>query len=255
MMNPIQLKKILEDVASGRLSADQAAPLLKEAVEAGREDVKLDFERFQRCGIPEVIFCEGKSLPQLRDIVRQFLDQKHPVFGTRIAEEDAMTLQDEFSDLVYHREAAAITLDHSPLSGARGLVCVVSAGTSDERVAAEAALTARRMGAEVLKIADVGVAGLHRLMERLDEIKTANVVIVVAGMEGALPSVVGGLIDKPVLAVPTSIGYGFHFDGLTAFLAMMNSCVAGVSVVNMDNGFGAGIAAAQINRLIEDARA
>lgn len=253
-MNFTVLQNILESVAAGRLTPDEAAPLLKEAGSAGRDDVRLDFDRFQRCGIPEVIFCEGKTLPQLREIVRQFIDREHAVFGTRIAEEDARALQQEFPDLVYHREAAVITLDPVPLPEARGRVCVVSAGTSDESVAAEAAVTAGRMGAGVLKISDVGVAGIHRLVERLEEIQSANVVIVVAGMEGALPSVVGGLIDKPVIAVPTSVGYGFHFDGLTAFLAMMNSCVAGVSVVNMDNGFGAGIAAAQINRLIEDAR-
>lgn len=215
------------------------------------EDVTLDFGREQRCGVPEVIFAENKSLEQLRRIFRSCIDRKHPVFATRVEPSRAEQLCREIPELEHHPVARALTWDPEPLPVPKGCICMVSAGTSDEPVAAEAALTARRMGGRVHRIADVGVAGLHRLLDRIDEIRQANVVIVLAGMEGALPSVVGGLVQVPLIAVPTSVGYGASFGGVAALLGMLNSCAAGVTVVNIDNGFGAGVAAARINRLAE----
>lgn len=240
---------ILEALASGGLSVAEAQSQLSTHVESLADLGILDFKRFQRCGVPEVIFGEGKSVSQLKGIIQQFLDRGANVFATRISAEKSQELISSFPELIYHRHAHAVTQDVVPLPEPVGQVCIVTAGSSDETPAAEAALTAERMGARTVVIRDVGVAGVHRLFERLDEIRQANVVIAVAGMEAALVSVLGGLIDRPMIALPTSVGYGLHLNGLTSFLAMLNSCVPGAAVVNIDNGFGAGIAAAQINRL------
>jgi NCAIR mutase (PurE)-related protein len=209
---------------------------------------QVDTDRLRRCGLPEVIFCPGKTSAQIGAIIRSLRDAGQNAFATRVTPEQARTLCGELPGLVHHEQARALTLDTVPPPAPRGRVAVVCAGTSDIPVAAEAALTAARMGARVERITDVGVAGLHRLMKHLDTLRAARAVVVVAGMEGALPSVVGGLIDKPVIAVPTSIGYGTSLQGLAALLAMLNSCVPGITVVNIDNGFGAGVAAALINR-------
>ena len=213
---------------------------------------RLDLGRHRRCGVPEVIFCEGKTPAQVIGIVAAMQRAGHNVFGTRVTPEFHAAVAQVHPDLIYHAEARAITLDVAPLPEPRGQVAVVCAGTSDLPVAEEAAFTAGRMGARVVRVHDVGVAGLHRLLDHLPALRASRAVVVVAGMEGALPSVVGGLIDRPIIAVPTSIGYGMHLKGLAALLAMLNSCVPGITVVNVDNGFGAGVAAALINRMADE---
>ena len=210
----------------------------------------IDWERNDRCGFPEVVYCAGKTVDQSVAILTQLMERYDNVIGTRADKavyEELKTYipavqYDELSRLVYQRK------DKTIVNGDR-VIAVVTAGTSDIPVAEEAALTAEIMGNKVQRIYDVGVAGIHRLLRREDELRRANVLIVIAGMEGALASVVGGLVDKPVIAVPTSIGYGANFHGISALLAMLNSCAAGVSVVNIDNGFGAGRLADMMNRM------
>lgn len=214
---------------------------------------KVDLQRLRRRGIPEVIFGAGKSIPQIITIMKALNEKGQNAFVTRISEEQADRILKELPDAVYHKEAHAVTRDVVPLPEPVGKVAVLCAGTSDIPVAEEAVMAAERMGSKVYRIYDVGVSGLHRLLSRIEEVKDARALIVVAGMEGALPSVVAGLVDKPVIAVPTSVGYGASFHGLSALLGMLNSCVAGVTVVNIDNGFGAGVAAAMINRQISGA--
>ena len=211
---------------------------------------KLDLQRQQRCGFPEVVYCAGKTVDQSVRILDILMEKYDNVIGTRadkavydaLAGRHPAVQYDEFARMVYQHK------DKTVVNGDR-LISVITAGTSDIPIAEEAALTAEIMGNRVERIYDVGVAGIHRLLARVDDIRRANVNIVVAGMEGALASVVGGLVDKPVIAVPTSIGYGANFHGLSALLAMLNSCAAGVSVVNIDNGFGAGRLADTMNRL------
>lgn len=213
---------------------------------------RIDLQRHRRCGVPEVIYCPGKTAVQIRDIMKAMQKMGHDVLATRASREQYLVVKKAIKKAVYHETARAITLDVNKPRKPYGMVAVVCAGTSDLPIAEEAALTAERMGANVVRVYDVGVAGLHRLINRLDVLKSARAVIVVAGMEGALPSVVGGLIDKPIIAVPTSIGYGTSMQGIAALLAMLNSCVPGISVVNIDNGFGAGTAAAMINTVAEE---
>lgn len=216
----------------------------------GMNFAHIDWERNERCGFPEVVYCAGKTVDQSVAILTQLMKRYDNVIGTRAdkavyegLKKDIPTVQyDELSRLVYQYN------DKTIVNGDR-TIAVVTAGTSDIPVAEEAALTAQIMGNKVQRIYDVGVAGIHRLLRREDDLRKANVVIVIAGMEGALASVVGGLVDKPVIAVPTSIGYGANFHGLSALLAMLNSCAAGVSVVNIDNGFGAGRLADMMNRM------
>lgn len=208
----------------------------------------IDLDRLHRCGMPETIFCAGKTSEQIVEIMRRIKEAGQNIFATRASTEQFDAVKKAFPDAVHHPAARAITMDVTDLPNPVGLIAVVCAGTSDLPVAEEAALTAERMGANVERINDVGVAGLHRLIKHLDTLRTARAVVVVAGMEGALPSVVGGLIDKPIIAVPTSIGYGTSMNGIAALLAMLNTCVPGITVVNIDNGFGAGVAAAMINR-------
>lgn len=211
---------------------------------------KLDLQRQQRCGFPEVVYCAGKTVNQSVRILDILMEKYDNVIGTRadkavydaLAGRHPAAQYDELARMVYQHK------DKTVVNGDR-LISVITAGTSDIPIAEEAALTAEIMGNHVERIYDVGVAGIHRLLARVDDIRRANVNIVVAGMEGALASVVGGLVDKPVIAVPTSIGYGANFHGLSALLAMLNSCAAGVSVVNIDNGFGAGRLADTMNRL------
>ena len=209
---------------------------------------KVDTHRLQRRGLPEVIFCPGKTTVQIVKIVQALAKKKQNVFATRATLEQSEAVKELFPKAVYHEDARAITIDSGKKVRPFGRVTVMSAGTSDIPVAAEAALAAERMGARVERIYDVGVAGLHRLINHVPTLRKSRAVIVVAGMEGALPSVVGGLIDRPIIAVPTSIGYGTSMKGIAALLAMLNTCVPGITVVNIDNGFGAGVAAAMINR-------
>ena len=208
---------------------------------------KPDYDRQQRRGMPEVIYGAGKTAPQIVAIMRALNDAGQNAFATRVTPEQAAAVCAELPDAVYRVEARILTRDVTPLPSRAGKIAVLCAGTSDLPVAEEAAVTAERLGATVERVYDVGVAGLHRLLSRVERFADACAIIVVAGMEGALPSVVGGLIDKPVIAVPTSVGYGASFNGLAALLGMLNTCAAGVTVVNIDNGFGAGVAAARIN--------
>ena len=209
---------------------------------------KPDYDRQQRRGMPEVIYGAGKTAAQIAAIMRALNAAGQNGFATRVTPAQAAAVCAELPGAVYRGEAGILTCDVAPLPERTGKVAVLCAGTSDIAVAEEAAITAERLGAAVERVFDVGVAGLHRLLSRLERFADARAIVVVAGMEGALPSVVGGLTDKPVIAVPTSVGYGASFQGVAALLGMLNSCAAGVTVVNIDNGFGAGVAAALINR-------
>lgn len=210
----------------------------------------IDFEREARQGIAEVIYAEHKTPEHVRDIAEQLAAKGQNVFATRATNDQYEAVKEVLPDATYDALARIIQFQVRPVFVPQlGKIAVVNAGTSDLAVAQEAALTAEFLGGEVLRISDVGVAGLHRLLSRIDEIRACQVIIVVAGMEGALPSVVAGLVDKPVIAVPTSVGYGASFGGVAALLGMLNSCGSGVTVVNIDNGFGAGYQAAQITRL------
>ena len=241
------LKAVLDQVASGEVSPGKAFRLFSEQ-EKDIGFARVDTDRLHRRGMPEVIFCPGKTAQQIVEIMKTLRDAGQNAFATRATPEQAAELKKALPNVVYHELPRAVTLDTVPLPPPVGLVLVVCAGTSDLPVAEEAALTAERAGARVERISDVGVAGLHRLMKHVDRLRQARALVVVAGMEGALPSVVGGLVDKPIIAVPTSVGYGTGMNGIAALLAMLNSCVPGISVVNIDNGFGAGVAAAMINR-------
>ncbi len=209
---------------------------------------RVDVQREARCGFPEVVFGSGKSTGELVEIARAVVERHGRLLVTRAAPEAAAALRAALPGAVHHERARAISVGLRAREAGEGLVLVISAGTADAGVAEEAELTSRLLGARVERLNDVGVAGLHRLLAHSARLGEARVLVVVAGMEGALPSVVGGLVDRPVIAVPTSVGYGASFEGLAALLAMLNSCAAGVTVVNIDNGFGAGYAAALINR-------
>lgn len=246
----MELSEILSRVEAGELAAEEAERLVAAAGPViDLADACLDLDRVRRCGLPEVIFAEGKTTIQVVEIAAAMVDAGQPLFVSRVNLDQARALCEAHSRATHHELARAVTLGRNHDGEPVGHVAVVSAGTSDLPVAEEAALTAEWMGARVERVVDVGVAGLHRLMRSLDTLRASRVVVVVAGMEGALPSVVGGLLAQPIIAVPTSVGYGTNLEGITTLLAMMTSCAPGISVVNIDNGFGAGIAAALINRL------
>ena len=248
-MNPARLKELLDQVSAGTLTADTALDQLRALPFEDLGFAKVDHHRALRTGLPEVIFGAGKTPEQIVEIARSLNDGAHNVLITRLAPDVAAHVQAALPNLTYVAHARVATIVHTPppLTG-RGQILVIAAGTSDLPVAEEAALTAELTGNRVVRLHDVGVSGIHRLFAHHEQIRDAAVLVVVAGMEGALPSVVAGLVDKPVIAVPTSIGYGASFGGLAALLAMLNSCAAGVTVVNIDNGFGAGVAAGLINR-------
>ena len=212
---------------------------------------RVDLDRRRRTGFPEVIFGQGKTPAEVARIAQVILERETVLLATRISREQFDAVQVEFPTAVYHERARCLTIERQPLPKRKLSVAVVAAGTSDLPVAEEAAITLEIFGNKVERIYDAGVAGLHRLLVETDRLRECAVLIVVAGMEGALPSVVAGLVDKPVIAVPTSTGYGASFGGLAALLGMLNSCGSGVTVVNIDNGFGAAYAAATINRLID----
>ncbi len=212
---------------------------------------RVDTDRRRRCGFPEVIFGMGKTPAQVAQIAGVILEKEPVLLVSRSNEEQWRSVSAQFPDARWHAAARCITVERTPLPKLEGHIAVVCAGTSDTPVADEAAVTLEIFGNRVERFTDVGVAGIHRLLAVRDRIETANVVIVVAGMEGALPSAVAGMVSKPVIAVPTSIGYGASFGGVAALLGMLNSCGSGVTVVNIDNGFGAAYAAAQINRLAQ----
>jgi pyridinium-3,5-biscarboxylic acid mononucleotide synthase len=251
-MTPDQLRRLLDDVRSGAIDSDLAHQQLLATLRAQPfEDLgfaKVDHHRSVRQGFPEVILGLGKTPDQIATIAEQIVKRGNPLLVTRVDEDVWRQIQPRLSDAQFHVAARAITVKRDVPSG-RGTIALVSAGTSDQPVAEEAAVTAELMGNTVDRVYDVGVAGIHRLLRERARIETARVVIVVAGMEGALPSVVAGMISTPVIAVPTSIGYGASFGGIAALLGMLNSCANGVSVVNIDNGYGAGCIASMINHL------
>jgi pyridinium-3,5-biscarboxylic acid mononucleotide synthase len=243
------LEQLLEDVQRGRLAVSEALARLRTLPFENLGFACVDHHRHLRRGFPEVVFAAGKSLAQVRGILASLWDRSEHILVTRLAPEHAEALGRDFPGARYYPDSRALTLSRGDIPDlGRGLIAVISAGTSDIPVAEEAAVTARIMGHRVETVYDCGVAGLHRLLAHQHLLAQATVFIVVAGMEGALPSVVGGLVDRPVIAVPTSVGYGASFGGLAALLAMLNSCANGVAVVNIDNGFGAGSLAALINR-------
>ncbi len=242
----MKVKEILEQVQNGTMSVDNAKQLLDQPLDYAT----IDFDREKRTGAPEVIYGEGKTARQIEGIIQNMLDHEcQTILVTRISSEKMEYLQPLFPQFEYDELARTFLYHHNNIPTNIGKIAVVCAGTSDLPVAREACITARFLGNETTLISDVGVAGIHRLFNRLDEIREATVVVVVAGMEGALASVVGGLTDKPVIACPTSVGYGANLDGLATLLAMLNSCSSGIAVVNIDNGFGAGFMAHSINCL------
>ncbi len=256
MMNSNELMQLLQAVRDKKRDIHEVARELtqysKQVEQLGFST--LDIQRESRKGFPEVIYGEGKTVPQLRSIMERLMVHHHTVFATRVSMKKAEELQKQLSSIQYDPTSRILYWQRKGQSNAQhaGTVAILCAGTSDLPVAEEAALSAELLNQQALRIYDVGVAGLHRLINRLPQIMTADVVVVVAGMEGALPSVMAGLIDKPVIAVPTSIGYGTSFHGVTALLSMLNSCSSGISVVNIDNGFGAAYQAALITKGIRD---
>jgi NCAIR mutase (PurE)-related protein len=244
-----QMRDLLERVKAGQLSVDEAASLIYQlAGEADLGFAHVDLDRSRRCGFPEVIFCQGKTTEWVEGVVRKLAEAGQNCLATRVSDEQAASLREKFPQAEQDRLARTFWLPSGPPAEKLGRVVVLTAGTSDLPVAQEAVVTARALGCEVTTLADVGVAGIHRLLRHRDRFSQADAVVVVAGMDGALPSVVGGLVDCPVIAVPTSVGYGASFGGLAALLTMLNCCSAGVVVVNIDSGFKGGYVAALIAR-------
>lgn len=244
-----QLRTLLERVRTGEVDIDAA---MSQVEGLPFEDIgfaHVDHHRTLRKGFPEVIFCEGKTVEHVVEIGKRIAD-RGSLLATRATEEQGLALAGAVDGAAYQANSRTVTFEHPDFVNppTRGRILVLSAGTSDLPVAEEAAITARMMGNDVERIFDVGVAGIHRLLAYREQLGDATILIVVAGMEGALPSVVGGMVDVPVIAVPTSVGYGASFGGLAALLGMLNTCSAGVTVVNIDNGFGAGYAASLMNR-------
>ena len=248
-MNADSIRKLFEEVRAGKLSPDDAVGKLQHLPFEDLGFAKVDHHRALRVGMPEVIFCQGKTPVQVAGIFEKLAKHKNNVLATRANREQFAAVKKKVRAARYEEKARAIILIQDKTQYGKGLITVVSAGTSDIPVAEEAVVTAELMGNLVARLYDVGVAGIHRLLAHREAISRSRVVVVCAGMEGALPSVVGGLIGVPVIAVPTSVGYGAAFQGMAALLGMMNSCASNVSVVNIDNGFGAGYVASLINRL------
>jgi pyridinium-3,5-biscarboxylic acid mononucleotide synthase len=248
-MNSDAIRKLFDQVKRGRLSPDEAVQRLKHLPFEDLGFANVDHHRMLRVGMPEVIFGPGKSPQQFAEIFARLAKQGHNVLATRVSAEQFRAVRRKFRKAELHELARAVTLTQDRTVYGKGVIAVVSAGTGDIPVAEEAVVTAQIMGNEVQHLYDVGVAGIHRLLARREALTQARVVIVCAGMEGALPSVVGGLVGVPVIAVPTSVGYGASYQGIAALLGMLNSCASNVSVVNIDNGFGAGYVASAINRL------
>jgi len=243
------IRKLFEEVRKGTLAPDEAVQRLRHLPFEDLDFAKVDHHRTLRTGMPEVIFSQGKTPPQVASIFARLAGRGPNVLATRASEKQFAAIKKKFRNAEYHPLARAVALRRDRKDYGRGVIAVVSAGTSDIPVAEEAVVTAEIMGNRVEHLYDVGVAGIHRLLAHRKTLDKARVVIVCAGMEGALPSVVGGMLGAPVIAVPTSVGYGAAFQGLAALLGMMNSCASNVSVVNIDNGFGAAYVASLINRL------
>jgi len=248
-LNQQDLKKLLDSLSKRKISVTEALTRLKNLPFEDLGFACVDHHRGIRRGISEVIFGAGKEVPEILGIMESMLNAEENILLTRLSEKKAIEILSRFPQAVYHSKGRILTLINHPVKVIGcGTILIISAGTSDIPVAEEAAVTAEYMGNAVDTIYDIGVAGLHRVLSQRERIMQATVIVVVAGMEGALPSVVGGLVDKPVIAVPTSIGYGASFNGIAALLGMLNSCSAGITVVNIDNGFGAGYAASLINQ-------
>jgi NCAIR mutase (PurE)-related protein len=258
-MNPIQ--KLVENLAAGRVSPEEAMRTLRDLPGQDIGFAQIDHQRPLRNGMPEVVYAEGKRPAQIVAIVGQLMNRGHSVLITRLDKQTHDNCKDGFLERSKHLgnydpvSRTWLWNDGPIAETGSGLIVVASAGTSDLPVAEEAARTAEAFGNQVERLNDVGIAGLHRLLSKLDVLHRARVIIAVAGMEGALPSVIGGLVACPVIAVPTSVGYGTHFAGLAPLLAMLNSCAAGITVVNIDNGFGAAAAASLINHPVQAEKA
>jgi NCAIR mutase (PurE)-related protein len=248
-MNSESIKKLLQSVATGETPVDNAVDEIRKLPFEDIDYAHIDHHRSLRKGFPEVIFGQGKTAEQICGILEHMAAQENIILVTRVKPEKAQLVLSQFSHAAYYADARMVVLQkEAPIITGRGTILVISAGTSDIPVAREACLTAQAMGNHVESIFDVGVAGIHRLFAHKDMIDQAAVLVVAAGMEGALPSVVAGMVSRPVIAVPTSVGYGASFNGLTALFAMLNACSSNVAVVNIDNGFGAGYMASIINR-------
>jgi NCAIR mutase (PurE)-related protein len=246
-MNKEKIKKILKGIKRGELGIEDALQKLRSLPYEDLGFAKIDSHRALRKGFPEVIFSEGKTIRQIKEIVKRMSETTSGIMAVRASPEVYKAIKEVIPEVIYFKEAKIVGVkEKGKLSS--GIILVITGGTADIPVAEEAAVTAEIMGNKVERLYDVGVAGIHRLLDNREVIFRAKVLIVIAGMEGALPSVVGGLVDKPVIAVPTSIGYGASFQGIAPLLTMLNSCAPGVTVVNIDNGFGAGYFASLINK-------
>ena len=248
-MKPEAITEILNSVSDGSLSVEDALEKLKTLPYKDLGHTKVDNHRELRTGYPEVILCEGKTVEQVQNIMEYMATRIVNILGTRASREKYEAVKKSLPAAKYNDLAKTITIELVKKKVTKTYIAVLTAGTSDIPVAEEAAITAEIFGNRVERFFDVGVAGIHRLYDNLEKIRKARVIVVIAGMEGALPSIVGGLVDKPIIAVPTSVGYGANFKGLSALLGMLTSCSAGVTVVNIDNGFGAGYMASMINKL------
>ncbi len=247
-MDEKYLKELLNNVKNGSISVDDALMDLKKLPFEDIGFAKIDHHRNIRNGYPEVIYSEGKTIEQIKEIVKKLIKKNNNIMATRADYKVYQGIKEIAHDAIYYEMARIVVVKKREFLKSKKIIAVVSSGTSDIPVAEEAAVTCEIMGNVVERVYDVGVAGIHRLFAKSDVIMKANVLVVVAGMEGALASVVSGLVDRPVIAVPTSVGYGASFKGLSALLTMLNSCATGIGVVNIDNGFGAGYLAAIINR-------
>ena len=251
-MNQTELRIILTNVYKNKLSPADAIKQLQNMPYENIDFAKIDHHRELRSGLPEVIYGQGKSIIQLKKIIRSLKNANSDTLATKLSSDTYKKLKTSLpKDAKYNEQAQTLVIRNKKIKQSVGLITIVTAGTSDIPIAEEAAVTADLLGSRVETIYDVGVAGLHRLLDNIEAIKKARVLIVVAGMEGALASVVGGLVSQPIIAVPTSIGYGASFNGISALLTMLNSCATGIAVVNIDNGFGAGCMAHRINILAE----
>lgn len=248
-MNAAELKQLLDDIKSGKKDVAEAMEELRDFPYTDLGFARIDNHREIRTGYPEIVYCAGKTKEQVRAIFGAMNRGENNIMGTRADVALAEYISGFFPESVYYSEARIISIKKKEAPLAKSKIAVITAGTSDIPVAEEAAITAELLGNEVIRIYDAGVAGIHRLVDKLPEIRNCRVAIVIAGMEGALASVIGGLVNMPVIAVPTSVGYGASFEGLSALLSMLTSCAAGVMVVNIDNGFGAGFSASRINKL------
>lgn len=248
-MRADEIRKLLEEVKNNSLDIDSAMERIEDLPYKDLGFAKIDNHREMRVGYPEVIYCESKTVEQVVGIVKFMLEKNVNILATRASQEMADAISEIYPEAKYNKLGRVVSIKKIEQKPTESYIAVVCAGTSDLPVVEEAVETAEIFGNRVEKISDVGVAGIHRLFSKMDVIKKAKVIIVVAGMEGALASVVGGMVDKPIIAVPTSVGYGANFGGLSALLTMLNSCASGISVVNIDNGFGAGYNASIINKL------